>query len=352
MTRNPAPMPAENGTAMPEGLHYSSDTEPGYRRRRAGKGFYYVDEEGRRVEDAAELDRIRGLAIPPAYRDVWICRSPDGHLQATGVDDRGRKQYRYHPRFSQWSNASKFSRLIAFARRLPRIRKAAQTDMRRREVDRRKILATAVYLLDTTAIRIGNRRYARENESYGLTTLQSDHVDVQKSRVRFQFTGKSGIQRQLSLTHPSVAKVLRNCQELPGERPAQLSRRRWRTPLDRVSGRQRVPPPDSGAEVFRQGLPDLDRQPRGARILLEERGDRRQRRRKSKAVAAIKHAAQVLGKHACDLPQVLRASARHRALPGRQAAGLPPPALPRGHVRLAEANRARPAAPDRAQWQS
>jgi DNA topoisomerase-1 len=247
------------------------------------------------VEDAAELDRIRGLAIPPAYRDVWICRSPDGHLQATGVDDRGRKQYRYHPRFSQWSNASKFSRLIAFARRLPRIRKAAQTDMRRREVDRRKILATAVYLLDTTAIRIGNRRYARENESYGLTTLQSDHVDVQKSRVRFQFTGKSGIQRQLSLTHPSVAKVLRNCQELPGE--SLLSYRGEDGELHSIASQDvnEYLRQTSGAEVFAKDFRTWTGSLAALEFLLESEETGGNGRTKKQAVAAIKHAAQVLG---------------------------------------------------------
>lgn len=203
--------------AASEGLHYSSDSKPGITRHRAGAGFYYTMPDGTRVEDAARLDRIRKLAIPPAYRDVWICRDPNGHLQATGIDARGRKQYRYHPRWRCVRDAHKFERMVAFGRALPRLRRRIARDLKLPAMPREKVLATIVRLLESTLIRVGNVEYARTNGSYGLTTLRSRHVKLRGDRVRFRFRGKHGIQHEIEIHDPRAAKVVRKCLELPGQ---------------------------------------------------------------------------------------------------------------------------------------
>ena len=199
------------------GLRYVSDDEPGLTRRRKGKGFIYVDARGRQVKDAATLDRIRKLAVPPAYEDVWICADEDGHIQATGRDARGRKQYRYHPRWSEVRDANKYERMVAFGSMLPRLRKRIDAHMRRKGLGRRKVLATVVHLLDTTLIRIGNADYARANESYGLTTLRNKHVDVSSNELRFEFKGKSGKMWKLKVRDRRIARIVRQVQELPGQ---------------------------------------------------------------------------------------------------------------------------------------
>jgi DNA topoisomerase I len=200
------------------GLLYVSDTEPGIRRLRAGKGFYYRDSERRRIADAAILSRIRALAIPPAWGEVWICPDPAGHIQATGRDARGRKQYRYHPDWTALRDSAKFSSLTAFARQLPKLRARVDADLRRRGLCRERVLATAVRLLDTTLVRVGNDAYAIENKSFGLTTLKPRHLDLQGSRPRFSFIGKSGQVWSLSVTDRRIARVIRGLHELPGQR--------------------------------------------------------------------------------------------------------------------------------------
>jgi DNA topoisomerase-1 len=201
----------------PPGLRYVWDTGPAIRRRRAGKGFVYFDAKGRRVADPAVLKRIRALVIPPAWTDVWICPSAAGHIQATGRDARDRKQYRHHAEYREAREEAKFEHMLEFAKALPAIRATTAEDMTLRGLPRRKVLATVVHLLEATLIRVGNDEYAKANQSYGLTTLKSDHVEVDGSEIRFQFVGKSGKQWSLAMRDRRVAKILRACQDLPGQ---------------------------------------------------------------------------------------------------------------------------------------
>jgi DNA topoisomerase-1 len=194
-----------------------SDTSPGIRRRRAGKGFSYVGPGGRPIRDAGTLARIRSLAIPPAYTDVWICPDPDGHIQATGRDARGRKQYRYHPRWREVRDETKFGRMLAFSEVLPEIRKRVDRDLRGAGLSREKVLAAVVQLLECTGIRVGNDEYARTNDSFGLTTLRDDHVEVNGSTMSFAFRGKSGKDHTVELNDRRLARIVSRCQALPGE---------------------------------------------------------------------------------------------------------------------------------------
>jgi DNA topoisomerase I len=201
----------------PAGLSYVCDNGPAIRRRRAGKGFVYFDAKGRRVANEDTLERIRSLVIPPAWTSVWICTSPDGHIQATGRDAKGRKQYKYHADYREAREQSKYEHLFEFAAALPTIRTKVAQHMSLRGLPRDKVLATVVHLLETTLIRVGNDEYARNNQSYGLTTLKSEHVAVKGSQVRFHFTGKSGKQWSLAMRDRRVARIVRACQELPGQ---------------------------------------------------------------------------------------------------------------------------------------
>ncbi|TMC54002.1 MAG: DNA topoisomerase IB [Chloroflexi bacterium] len=200
------------------GLIYTNDDEPGMRRIRRGKGFEYFEPDGSRVTDKATLDRIRALVIPPAWEHVWISTRPRGHLQATGRDARGRKQHRYHARWREVRDANKFDRMAGFARVLPRIRRRVMRDLRREGLPREKVVATIVRLLESTFARIGNEEYARQNHSFGLTTLRDRHVEVRGSTVRFLFKGKSGREVSLGVTDRRVAAVIKRCEELPGQR--------------------------------------------------------------------------------------------------------------------------------------
>jgi len=202
---------------LPRALRYSSDREPGYRRRRTRHGFVYVSRSGRRLTNAAELQRIRRLAIPPAYTDVWICPQPNGHLQATGRDARGRKQYRYHPQWRAQRDASKYQRMAEFAQFLPRLRARVRKDLRLAGMPRAKVLAAVVRLLERSLIRIGNEEYARSNGSFGLTTLNNNHVRVRGQNLRFRFRGKSGKFHDVLLDDARLARVVRRLQELPGQ---------------------------------------------------------------------------------------------------------------------------------------
>jgi DNA topoisomerase-1 len=199
------------------GLVHVSDEQRGIRREREGDVFAYYKANGEPVTDERTLERIRKLAIPPAYTDVWICPRANGHLQATGRDARGRKQYRYHPQFRELRDSTKYEHMLAFARALPALRVKLAEHMALRGLPREKVLATVVHLLETTLIRIGNDDYARENKSYGLTTLRNRHVKVEGGQLKFQFQGKSGKTWQLQLKNPRVAKIVRACQELPGQ---------------------------------------------------------------------------------------------------------------------------------------
>lgn len=202
--------------ATPPGLLYVSDTMPGIRRLRDGDSFRYRDPNGRLLRDPQALQRIRKLAIPPAYEEVWICPLPRGHLQATGRDARGRKQYRYHPDWREARDAHKFERMREFGQALPRIRAKVKRDLGAPLGSRASVLAALVRLLDTTLVRIGNDEYARENGSFGLTTLRNRHAAVQGARLRLRFRGKSGVWHEVALEDPQVARIVRACQAMPG----------------------------------------------------------------------------------------------------------------------------------------
>jgi DNA topoisomerase-1 len=216
-------VPRKNGngynlqSAKAAGLRYVSDTADGIRRRSRGDAFQYRHADGSVVRDRATLARIRALAIPPAWRDVWISPRDDGHLQATGRDARGRKQYRYHRRWREVRDETKYDRMAAFARALPRIRRRVAQDLSRPGLPREKVLATVVRLLETTRMRVGNEEYARQNASFGLTTLRGRQVSVRGTRLKFRFRGKSGVQHDIELADPRLAKIVRRMQELPGE---------------------------------------------------------------------------------------------------------------------------------------
>lgn len=198
------------------GLAYVTDEGPGIRRQKAGKGFSYIDVDGQRIRDREELERINSLAIPPAYEDVWICPLAHGHLQATGRDAKGRKQYRYHPHWQQIRNQTKFTRMLAFSEALPLIRERVNQDLSLRGLPRNKVLATIVRLLETTCIRVGNIEYARTNRSFGLTTMRCRHVKVSSTTVRFQFRGKSGVQHDIQVSDRRLATVVKRCRDTPG----------------------------------------------------------------------------------------------------------------------------------------
>jgi DNA topoisomerase-1 len=199
------------------GLRYSSDEQPGIVRRRSGRGFTYRAADGRTIGDPETLDRIRAIAIPPAWADVWICPWPNGYLQATGRDARGRKVYRYHARYRRRRDDAKFGRLIAFAQALPAIRERVDEDLARPGLPREKVLAAVVRLLELTLIRVGNDEYARLNKSFGLTTLRNRHAAVDGAAVTFRFRGKSGQQHEVGLRDRRLAGVVRRCRDLPGQ---------------------------------------------------------------------------------------------------------------------------------------
>ncbi len=207
----------ERDAARAAGLRYATDARPGISRRRSGRGWSYRDPDGSIVRDAATLQRIRTLAIPPAWTDVWICPRPNGHIQATGRDARGRKQYRYHEAWRARRDDDKFARLIDFARVLPRIRAQVERDLALPGLAREKVLAAVVRLLETTLIRVGNEEYARLNRSFGLTTLRSRHASVTGTAIRFRFRGKSGRQAEVGLRDRRLAALVRRCQDLPGQ---------------------------------------------------------------------------------------------------------------------------------------
>jgi len=202
--------------AASAGLRYVSDRLPGIRRKRSGAGFTYVDASGKTIRDRKELERIRKLAIPPAWEDVWICPNPSGHLQATGRDARGRKQYRYHARWREVRDEAKYDRMPAFASALPLIRRRVARDLADPVMSLNKVVAAVVQLLERTLIRVGNEEYARSNRSFGLTTLESAHARISGSTVRFRFRGKSGKFHDIALSDARLARIVRRCQELPG----------------------------------------------------------------------------------------------------------------------------------------
>jgi DNA topoisomerase I len=198
-------------------LRHSSDAEPGITRKRIGRAWGYFDAEGNRITDRDEIDRLNAIGLPPAYVDAWFCADPNGHLQATGVDARGRKQYRYHADFRAGRDAVKYDGLLEFGKALPRLRRRVEQDLRRRKLGRETVLAAIVRLLDTDYIRIGNEQYARSNKSFGATTLRSRHLRRKSGRLTMRFTGKHGIVHEVKITDSSLKRVVKRCQELPGQ---------------------------------------------------------------------------------------------------------------------------------------
>ena len=241
MSRRPAGVQPGATAAKSAGLRYVSDQQPGIRRSMGRLGFRYHGTDGRVIRSAAELKRIRALAVPPAWKDVWICADARGHIQATGRDARGRKQYRYHPGWRACRDETKFDRLQAFAEVLPKIRARAALDLRRAGLPRDKVLATVVQLLEKSLIRVGNEEYARHNRSFGLTTLRDSHVNVRGGSLRFEFRGKSGVRHRVAIDDPRLARIVKQCRDLPGQELFQY--------LDDDGRRQNVTSADVNAYV-------------------------------------------------------------------------------------------------------
>jgi DNA topoisomerase IB len=304
------------------GLVYVTDTQPGIRRLRRGKGFSYRGVDGKSIRDRHELQRIRALAIPPAYADVWICVDPRGHLQATGRDARQRKQYRYHANWRTLRDHGKFDRVLAFGAALPSLRRRVRRDLALRGLPREKVLALIVRLLDETLIRIGNESYTRDNHSYGLTTLRSRHVRAERGRLRFDFRGKSGQEREVELSDKRLARIVHKMQQLPGQRLFQyIDDDGQRQPIDsgQVNDYLRDACGDDGftAKDFRTWGGTVH----AARVLactpLPERGGERARR--AALADAVKQVAAILG----NTPAVCRASYIHpQIIEGWQDGGL------------------------------
>jgi len=198
-------------------LRHSSDTEPGITRKRIRNAWGYFDSEGNRITDREEIDRLNAIGLPPAYENAWFCADPNGHMQATGVDARGRKQYRYHPDFRAKREQAKYEGLLEFGQALPKLRRRIEKDLRKRKLDRETVLAAVVRLLDTEHIRIGNEQYAKSNNSFGATTLRGRHLRHKGSKLTMRFKGKHGILHEVSVTDTNLKRVCKKCQELPGQ---------------------------------------------------------------------------------------------------------------------------------------
>ena len=198
-------------------LRHSSDTEPGITRKRKGRYWAYYDAEGKRITDREEIDRLAAIGLPPAYENAWFCADPNGHLQATGIDARGRKQYRYHPQFREKRESAKYEGLLEFGKALQRLRRRVEKDLKRRSLSREAVLAAVVRLLDTEHIRIGNEQYAKENKSFGATTLRRRHLRRTGHGLMMRFTGKHGIVHEVKITDTNLKRICKRCQELPGQ---------------------------------------------------------------------------------------------------------------------------------------
>ncbi len=319
-------------SAAEAGLRHVSDRGAGITRRRAGRGFTYRRPDGSRLTNPATLRRIRGLAVPPAWTDVWICPDPRGHLQATGRDARGRKQYRYHPRWRQVRDEAKYGRLLDFGQALPAIRERVAHDLRLQGLPREKVLAVVVRLLERTLLRIGNAEYARENETFGLTTLREGHVEVNTTSVRFRFRAKTGKVTETAVADRTMARVVARLQELPGQELFQyldeddevhaVTSDEVNSYLREISGEHFT------AKDFRTWAGSV----LAVRALGEER-DPDERPTKRDVVAAIKEVARRLG----NTPAVSRASYVHPAvLDAYLDGGIPPTDAHPGHREAAE----------------
>lgn len=296
--------------AKAAGLRYVSDTQPGIRRKRAGRSFTYLGPDGSRIREPRELQRLRALAIPPAWTEVWICPSANGHIQATGRDIKGRKQYRYHPRWREVQDETKYDRMLLFALALPQIRAHTARDVSRAGLPRERVLAAVVQLMERTFIRVGNEEYARQNQSYGLTTLQDEHVEVEGSTIHFRFRGKSGKEHEIDLRDWRLAGIVRSCQALPGQelfqyldaagQPHTLSSGDVNTYLREISGQ------DFTAKDFRTWAGSL----LAFHVLRELPESETETQAKKNVVEAIKEVASRLG----NTPAVCRKCYVHPAV--------------------------------------
>jgi DNA topoisomerase I len=294
-------------SARAAGLRYVSDTAKGIRRVRQGTTFRYLSWSGRRITDAATLKRIQGLAIPPAWTDVWITSDPQAHLQATGRDARGRKQYRYHARWREVRHHSKCARMVPFARALPQLRRRMRADLANPALTKSKVLAAVTYLLERTFLRVGNVEYARANGSFGLTTLRDGHVKIKGAELRFMFRGKSGIQHTVSFTDARLARIVQRCQDLPGQRLFQYiddeGRRRTISSADVNAYLREVTGAAFTAKDFRTWAGTV----LATMALRDEPLEVVERRKKS----AIKRAVERVAEHLGNTPSVCRASYIH-----------------------------------------
>jgi DNA topoisomerase I len=290
-----APITDPVKSAKVAGLRYVSDTSPGIRRQARGQGFSYLGVDGQIIQDPAERQRIEALVIPPAWTDVWICPLPNGHLQATGRDEKGRKQYRYHPLWNEIRGQTKYDRILLFGEALPLIREQVEQDLRLPGLPRQKVLATIVRLLETTFIRVGNKEYARTNQSFGLTTLRDQHVKISGSTLRFQFRGKSGQDHRIDLQDRHLAKIVKQCRDIPGYELFQY--------LDENGQRQTVDSGDVNAylrEITQQEFTAKDFRTWGGTVLaamtLNELGPcQSESESKKNIVQAVKEVARCLG---------------------------------------------------------
>jgi DNA topoisomerase-1 len=325
--------------ARAAGLRYVSDDSPGIRRRRKGRGFTWIDVEGKTLRDAAQLARLRALAIPPAWKSVWVCPRPNGHIQATGRDARGRKQYRYHADWRTVRDATKFGRMVAFGEALPRLRARVAEDLALPGLPREKVLAAVVRLLETTLIRVGNEEYARQNHSFGLTTLRTRHVEIAGAEMRFQFRGKSGKDHSVTIADRRLARVVRACRDLPGHELFQY--------LDESGERQAVSSEDVNGylrEVTGEDLSAKDFRTWGGTLLalsaLAAMGCAASDTEASRCVAA---AVKLVAEHLGNRPAICRKYYIHPAVleafsAGRLPAALAQAAAPPGPAALAAAD--------------
>jgi len=282
-------------SAREAGLRYVHTDRPGITRHRAGKGYFYRDADGERITDKGTIARIKALAIPPAWTDVWICASANGHIQATGRDAKGRKQYRYHPRWREVRDETKYEHVLAFGRALPEIRSRVDLDLRKQGLPKEKVLAAIVRLLETTLIRIGNDQYARENKSFGLTTMRDRHAEIEGSTVTFAFNGKSGIEHEVELNDRRLARIVKQCQDIPGQELFQY--------LDDDGGRQTVSSDDvntylreiSGADFTAKDFRTWAGTKLAAEVLAEFESFDSETAAKKNVVAAIERVAARLG---------------------------------------------------------
>jgi DNA topoisomerase I len=318
-------------SARAAGLRYVSDTAKGIRRVRRGTTFRYVSWSGRRMTDPAVLKRINGLAIPPAWTDVWITSDPHAHLQATGRDARGRKQYRYHARWREVRHQSKCDRMVPFARALPHLRRRMKADLAHPELTKAKVLAVVTYLLERTFLRVGNVEYARANGSFGLTTLRDGHVKIKGAQLRFVFRGKSGIQHTVAFSDARLARIVKRCQDLPGQRLFQYldddGRRRAITSADVNAYLREATNAEFTAKDFRTWAGTVL-----ATIALRDEPHEAVERRKK---TAIKRAVERVARHLGNTPSVCRASYIHPCVVEAYADGTL-------HSHLARPRRVRP----------